>query len=219
MQTYPEIPFFQQINPDSCGAAALQMLLAWQGVKYDQEFLWNEISTDRPHGEGKTCSTHKILNFCLAREIPASVVVASDPHALMKLCADSSGRYGLMPLIHTCDDGPLGHIVVFVGFDKGRIVFNDPLYPLGKCRRENPKIFISKMQNRTGAFDELSRGNLFCVIGRPGDGSFASGKVQCEDGHPVPSFSDLSSFVSNVLCPTDGWLTPRVSSLSLRPRL
>ncbi len=114
-----DVPFFKQDTAYSCGAASVQMMLAYFGIHRSEHALMDRLHTDRLYG-----THHRALLEVFAHEGLYTYVNES---ALLDELRFFIHERMLPCLVHYIEpDADEGHYAVVVGVDYRHVTLNDP---------------------------------------------------------------------------------------------
>ncbi|MFM7131882.1 MAG: cysteine peptidase family C39 domain-containing protein [bacterium] len=119
------MPFMAQLQPGSCGAAALAMVLARNDQPTSVEAIASELITTGPDGQPRI-KTYQLAAFARRRGLLTTIARLEQPWKALYECQ----RANISVIInHRLDfDKPTGHFSVMTHFDPiaGEIRLNDP---------------------------------------------------------------------------------------------
>ncbi len=117
------IPYEQQHERRSCGAAALYMVYRSLGLPATQSEIWERVARPGPWGTPRT-NTKRLVADAHTLGLAALVLKASQPWPLLQQCAANDLRVILNHLLTS--GSPAGHYSVLVGVTDDHVVLHDP---------------------------------------------------------------------------------------------
>jgi ABC-type bacteriocin/lantibiotic exporter with double-glycine peptidase domain len=152
-----QVPYAAQIDPNSCGAAVLEMIYRYYRISpVDQNDIFNAYKELEPHGSGN----FRMSTDSLVRDARRHGLDAGWERANFRSTQDSIAQLRLwveerrVPLI-VCqkftDRSPLiGHFRIVLGLDRGDIVLHDPSPEVGGAALRWPEAKFMDYWQPTG---------------------------------------------------------------------
>ncbi len=165
-----KIPYIKQINPNACGAAALEMVYKFYGLEnVSQEELMQKYQELEPHGSGNyRMSTDTLITD--AREkgfestwLRANYTNKQDCLSLLKILVETK-KIPVIVCQKFTDEMPLiGHFRIVIGVDNDSIYLHDPNVEIGG---EKLKWTLDKFFNFWQPTGQNVTGGILCLITR-----------------------------------------------------
>lgn len=138
-----DVPFYTQDTAYSCGAASVQMLLAYFGMRRSEHELMERLHTDRLYG-----THHQAILTELAKD-GLFVYVNADAH--LDEIAFFLEHRKLPSLVHYIEpDADEGHYALVIGVDRRLVTLNDPWH--GPRYTLSVREFEMRWHDERGAF-------------------------------------------------------------------
>ncbi len=132
-----EVPYIHQINKNACGAAVLEMVYQYYGLKdFSQQDLMSKYQQLESHGSGNFQLTTDTLVFDArsrgfnAGWIRANWINPTDSISLLQMLINAG-----IPIIvcqtFTNDQPLIGHFRIVLGIDESKVYLHDPNLEIG----------------------------------------------------------------------------------------
>jgi hypothetical protein len=159
-----EVPYEKQLNPWSCGAAALAMVYRSLGVPGGQADIWERIASPG-HRYPHVSRAQAMAADALSRGLSAVLIEVRDPWRVLERGLQSPVR---LIANHGADrQSGLGHYSVVVGLDAEHVVLHDPGH--GPNRRLTRSEFL-ELWNPAALDREIPNQILLAIAGAPSVG-------------------------------------------------
>lgn len=165
-----DVPFIMQNHPNSCGAAALEMIYKYFGIQgIDQSSIMLQYQELEPHGTGNLrITTDALIADATSRGLTSQWMRAPfrDTEKSLKLLRILVKELEIPVIVcQKYDDDfrnrQIGHFRVVIGIDDRFIYLNDPDMHSGSKNAQWP---ISKFMEYWQPTGENVTGGIFCMV-------------------------------------------------------
>lgn len=165
-----KIPYIPQININACGAAVLEMVYKYYGLKdISQQELMDKYQELEPHGSGNfMMTTDNLIQDARARGFnawwaKANYLSAQDSISLLKLLVEKNGVPVIVCQKFSEQEPLIGHFRIVVGIDDDSVYLYDPYVKLDGSKLQWSVNKFMEFWQPTG---QNVTGGIFCFISK-----------------------------------------------------